>query len=149
MKLKSKTLREVKNELALFGNENITSNTKWSLYQTFAHCAKTIDYSISGYPSMKPAIIRNTIGKIVIGKFLRQGYMHHNLIADVEGSPVIEDIGTMEEGIQLLVDSIKRFEESSGMLKPHLLFGTLSKEQYDTYFTMHIADHFEEIAKIL
>ena len=41
----------------------------WSLHQNLVHCAQSIEYSLIGYPKHRPAIIKNTIGKIVFEKF--------------------------------------------------------------------------------
>ena len=76
-------------------NENtLSSQSEWSSYQIFVHCSKTIEYSMTGYASLKPAIRRNTIGKLAINKFFKEGYMKHNLHADVPGSAVIENKGS-------------------------------------------------------
>ena len=139
MDIKLTSLLEAKKAISNL-NEN-TLQSEWSSYEIFVHCAKTIDYSMIGYPSLKPAIVRNTVGKLVIRKFLRQGNMKHNLYADVPGSPVIEDIGSFDEGLKILMASIEKFSLYTGELQPHLLFGKLTKEQYDKYFAIHIADH--------
>lgn len=145
MEIRLKSLNEAEKYLVKLIDKDIKSTTEWSPYQTFVHCAKTIDYSMNGYPLLKPVIIRNTIGKIAIGKFLRQGYMKHNLLADVPGSPSIENSKSTQEGIKILLDSIARFQSNRKELKIHLLFGQLSKKQYDYYFAMHIADHLSSL----
>lgn len=117
----------------------------FSPYQMLVHCAKTIEYSMTGYPSLKPALIRYVVGRPVIRRFLKQGYMKHDLAADVPGSPAIDDVGTFQDGIQELMDAIDRFTQYDADLKPHLLFGKLSKEAYDRYFAIHIADHLSEL----
>lgn len=146
MEVRFKSLNEAEKYLLNLLDKEIKSTTEWNPYQIFAHCAKTIDYSMAGYPLLKPVIIRNTIGKIAIGKFIRQGYMKHNLLADVPGSPSIENSGSTQEGIQILCDSITRFQSNEKELKMHLLFGQLSKKQYDYYFAMHIADHLSSLS---
>ena len=135
------SLLEAKKAILNLSGDTLASQSEWSAYEIFVHCAKTIEYSMTGYPSLKPAIVRNTVGKLVINKFLKQGKMKHDLNADVPGSPVIEDIGSFEEGRKILIDSIEKFSSYTGELKPHLLFGKLSREQYDKYFALHIADH--------
>lgn len=146
MEIRLKSLNDAEKYLFELIDKDVNSTTEWSPYQIFVHCAKTIDYSMNGYPLLKPVIIRNTIGKIAIGKFLRQGYMKHNLLADVPGSPSIENNGSTSEGIKILLDSIARFQANGKELKMHLLFGQLSKKQYDYYFAMHIADHLSSLS---
>ncbi|MNC65414.1 hypothetical protein D3C75_1157030 [compost metagenome] len=94
---------------------------------------------------MKPKLIRNTIGKVVINRFLRKGTMKHDLTAHVPGSVGVKQIGSNEEGISILLDAIEKFQAYEGELQPHLIFGSLSKEEYDQYFAMHIADHLSEL----
>lgn len=142
MNLYLKSLDAAKQELRRLSEQDLISSTDWSTYQVFAHCAQTIDYSIFGYPLLKPAFIRNTVGRLAIHKFLKQGYMKHDLSAGVPGSPKIEKSGgSSRDGIETLLQSIEHFEAYQGELKPHLLFGKLTKAQYDCYFAMHIADH--------
>lgn len=141
MEIKLGSLDEVLKQINLLKEKNVTSTTAWSAYKTFAHCAQTIDYSMSGYPSLKPVWVRATIGKIAIRKFLKQGYMKHDLTADVAGAPQIKEQGTLKEGIEILEQSILQFQKYEGELQPHLLFGNLSKEQYNQYFALHVADH--------
>ena len=43
--------------------------------QTALHCARSIEYAVQGYPKMKPAFVRATIGKLVLGRFLKSGFM--------------------------------------------------------------------------
>lgn len=141
MDIRLESLEEAKKELLKLSEEGRKEPEGWSFYKTFSHCAKTIDYSIAGYPALKPAIVRSTIGKLAIQKFLKQGYMKHDLQADVPGSPEIMNQGSFSDGIEILLDSIDKFQAYQGDLKPHLLFGTMNKEAYDKYFAMHIADH--------
>ena len=146
MNIKLNSLDEAQEELIKLADKQLVNDLDWSPYQSFVHCAKTVDYSMSGYPSIKPAIIRNTVGKLVIRKFLKQGYMKHNLMADVPGSPAIDDSASSQDGIQVLIQSIEKYKAYKEDLKPHLLFGKLSKEQYDKYFALHIADHLSSIS---
>lgn len=141
MIIRLSSLLEARKVLENLNKDVPTSQSEWSSYEIFVHCSKTIEYSMTGYPVLKPAIVRNTVGRLAINKFLRQGYMKHNLQADVPGSPVIENTGTFEDGLKILMASIEKFSSYTGELKPHLLFGSLSREQYDKYFAFHIADH--------
>lgn len=116
----------------------------WSPYKTFVHCAQTIKYSMEGYPKTKPLIIQLTLGKIVFKSYLKQGYMKHNLSAPVPGSPFIEDSNDINRGIDILIDAIDLFQKFEGEFKRHLIFGGMTKEEYGTYFSMHIMDHLSE-----
>jgi hypothetical protein len=105
----------------------------------------TIEYSTTGYPQMKPKLIRKTIGRVVISRFLKRGQMQHNLTAHVPGAAVITAQGSAKAGIDRLIRAIDDFYAYEGQLAPHLIFGELTKEEYDRYFAMHAADHFSEV----
>ncbi|MGN7762970.1 DUF1569 domain-containing protein [Paenibacillus sp. 22594] len=140
-----KSLNDVKKELLIMEGYDVIPTKQWPLYEILAHCAQTIEYSMTGYPQLKPRIVRKTIGRIVIRKFLKQGHMKHDLTAHVPGAAKLEKQGTVKEGIGLLLRAIDAFQAYEGKLAPHLIFGDLSKEEYDRYFTMHITDHFSEV----
>ncbi|EFU74787.1 DUF1569 domain-containing protein [Enterococcus italicus] len=125
-------------------NESVCTKN-WSVYEICLHCAQTIDYSMTGYPEMKPKLIRQTIGKKVVKKFLTDKKMSHNLQAPVAGGAPIAHDGLPIDGIQALIDATHRFQAWDGELQEHGVFGELSKEEYATYFALHIADHFQEI----
>ncbi|WP_058300665.1 DUF1569 domain-containing protein [Gorillibacterium timonense] len=139
------SLDEVKKELSSLEGYGVIQTKQWPLYEILAHCAQTIEYSMTGYPVLKPKLVRKTIGRVAIRKFLKQGYMKHDLTAHVPGGAKIRRQGTAEEGIELLLKAIDAFQAYKGPLAPHLIFGELSKEEYDLYFAMHIADHFSEL----
>ncbi|NJP41135.1 DUF1569 domain-containing protein [Oscillospiraceae bacterium HV4-5-C5C] len=147
MDTKLDNLAEARQLLQTLEGSDLQSATEWRPYQDFIHCAKTIDYAMTGYPALKPAWLRRTVGRLAIHRFLKQGYMNHNLTADVAGSPPITEQGTTAAGLNQLLQAIDRFDAWTGPLQPHLLFGQLSKEQYDRYFAMHIADHLTALSK--
>ena len=143
--LKLISLEQAGKELARLREAGEVYAPNWGVSEICLHCAQTIDYSMTGYPVMKPPIIRNTIGKIAIRKFMRQGYMSHNLTAHVPGASKLDISVSSSEAIQTLMDVMNRFENYSEPLKPHLLFGSLTKADYSQYFAMHIANHLDEL----
>ncbi len=143
---KLESLEEAKKELLVLQQAKDVHTPHWSVTEICLHCAQTIDYAMTGYPVMKPAFVRNTIGKIAIKKFLRQGYMKHDLTAPVPGGAKLDTTITPDAAIEKLQKSIQAFQSAQeGTLKPHLLFGNLTKPEYDQYFAMHIADHLSEV----
>lgn len=143
--LRFSSLDEAERELKRLKTAKNIRCPGWNVCEICLHCAQTIEYSITGYPVMKPALLRNTIGKLAIKKFLRQGYMKHDLMAHVPGGTKIVATGDPLTCIETLLDTIQNFKNYEGELKPHLLFGRLSKSDYDKYFAMHIAEHLSEL----
>src|SRR6185369_3015578 len=62
----------------------------WSLGRILGHCAASIEYSLTGYPKNKPAIVRATIGRLVLARFLSKGTMSHDRAADIPGAAPAE-----------------------------------------------------------
>lgn len=139
------SLEEAKKELLNLSKSNKVETMQWSLYKILVHCTQTIEYSMTGYPKMKPKFIQQTVGKIAIRKFLNQGFMKHSLIAPVPDAPMIDNEGDVELAMEKLISTIDKFMGSKSELYPHLLFGKLAKDEYDKYFSMHIADHLTEL----
>lgn len=144
-KIMLKNLDEALAELDKLAQSQNVKIVNWSVYRILQHCAQTIEYSMTGYPQQKPKLLQWTIGKLAISKFLRQGYMKHNLAAPVPGSPALIAEGTPAEGLELVRNAIVKFKQFDAPFQPHLLFGNLTKSQYDQYFAMHIADHLSEL----
>lgn len=143
--LKLTSLEDAKREILLLKDATNVETKQWSLYKILVHCTQTIIYSMKGYPKLKPKMIQATIGKIAVNKFLKQGYMKHSLTAPVPEAPDIPEEGDLDIAFQNLMYSIDVFVAYSRELKPHLLFGKLTKEEYNKYFAMHIADHLSEL----
>jgi hypothetical protein len=117
----------------------------WSVYRVAHHCKQSIDASIDGYPAMKPAIVRATIGRLVARRFLSKGQMRHDLTSPVPGAEAIAEDGDAAAAITALRESIARFRAHDGELAPHFVFGNLDKADYDKLHAMHIADHLSAI----
>lgn len=112
-----------------------------------AHCAQSVEFSMIGYPAvaMKSPLFRNTIGKIAKWKFIRAGKMSHDTNAPSVGAPTPEE-KTPEAAVQRLRDAISKFRAHTGPLHPHLAYGDLTREEYDTMHALHIADHFRALS---
>jgi hypothetical protein len=125
-------------------NPKITG--EWDVNQVLHHCAQSIEYSITGYPENKNILIQKTIGKIVLYKFLSQGYMSHNLNDPIPGAESLPPSkNNINEGIKRLKDSIEAFQKHTQKLAPHFVYGEVSKQDYERVHAMHVANHFSAI----
>jgi hypothetical protein len=115
--------------------------TGWSLFKTLSHCAQSIEYSVHGYPRLKPAVLRKTVGKLVARRFLAQGRMRHDCAAPIPGAPPLEDQGDTPAAIARLRAAIDTFRRHEGELAPHLVFDRLPRPDYERIHALHIADH--------
>ena len=115
----------------------------WSLMHICTHCSQTILCAMTGYPKLKPWLIRKTVGPCILSWFLYRNQMHHNLQAELIGATPI-DVNN-REALEVLIQAIDQFLDYKGELQPHFVFGDLNKAQYDRYFTLHIKDHLNEV----
>jgi hypothetical protein len=113
----------------------------WSLYKVLVHCRQSIDASVAGFPRLKPAVLRKTVGRLIGRRFLAKGVLSHDLEAVIPGAPAIDDDGDTAAALAELRASIHAFRAHEGALSPHFVFDVLDKRAYDQLHAMHIADH--------
>ncbi|WP_411824538.1 DUF1569 domain-containing protein [Leptospira sp. 'Mane'] len=145
-----KSLQDTKDFLkTLIPSESLVFiSGNWSLGKVFSHCAQSIEYSINGFPEMKPAAFRGTVGKIVFSIFSLREKMSHGLEDPIPGAADLENAIEYKSGLNRLLQSIDLFQkQESSQLKPHFAYGELDKEEFDLAHTLHIKNHFERIAK--
>jgi hypothetical protein len=118
----------------------------WSIGMVFSHCAQSIQYSIIGYPEMKPALFRGTIGSLAFSMFSMRGKMSHGLEEPIPGSGTLSSAISFDVGKKELLTAISLFSSANeSSLKPHFAYGTLDKVDYDMAHTLHIKNHFERL----
>jgi len=114
-------------------------------HQMLIHLCQSIECSLRGYPAMKPAWLRATVGRLVAGRFLRRGEMKHDHGAPVPGEPAISADGDLGKAWARLHAAIAAFQAASDPLPPHFFFGALTKAEYERIHAMHIADHLSAV----
>ena len=48
-----------------------------------SQCTQSIDCQMKGFPARKPAVVRATVGRVVLGVFFARGRMAHDRVAQV------------------------------------------------------------------
>ena len=119
----------------------------WSVAQVFSHCAQSIEYSLIGFPLPKPAWFQATIGKLVLRKFLRQGFMSHDVTASIPGAPPPHDADA-RAALDRLLAAIGKFEAREEPMAPHFAYGPVDKARYGRVQAMHIAQHLESFRPV-
>lgn len=109
----------------------------WAL----AHCAQSIELSVTGFPTQKPALFQKTIGQFVLGRFLKKGAMSHDTNAPIPGAADVDRQTPTDAGRQRLKDAIARFRTHSGQLQPHVVYGPVDRARYERIHALHIANH--------
>lgn len=106
-----------------------------------AHCAHSIECSLTGYPSLRPAWFRATIGRLVKRRFLARGEMKHDTSAGLPGLPPIGGDTPVTAAVERLRAAIAAFRNHGGPLAPHPVYGDCDKSEYEQLHAMHVADH--------
>jgi hypothetical protein len=112
----------------------------WSLPQVLAHCAQSVEMSISGYPSPRGWLVRRVAGPLVMRRSLRRGFLTHDLAAEIPGAPPL-GAPSIGEAVGRLRAALAAFEAHQGPLAPHFAYGPVEKAQYEALHAMHVADH--------
>ncbi len=116
------------------------AGTAWPLAQALAHCAQSIEYSLTGYPQLRSGLFRATIGPIAKKKFIRANRMSHDIAAPVAGAPALEGVAVGDAKARL-VAAVAAFVAHDGPLAPHLAYGACTKPEYAVLHRLHVEDH--------
>lgn len=116
-----------------------------ALARGIAHCAQGIELSLSGYPRLKPAWFRATVGRLALKVFLRRGEMRHDLEAAIPGAEDIPAGLSFADAVARLRRAVTAFDAHPGPLAPHFAYGALGRGQYERVHAMHLADHLRDV----
>src|SRR4051812_9298396 len=85
-----RTLADAAREIEKIAAATAPSSTgTWTPFQIVAHCTQSLHYTIDGFPTMKPALVRATVGWLVKTVFILRGRMSHGLVTPIAGAPTI------------------------------------------------------------
>ncbi len=119
----------------------LSSDPGWSVARTFSHLAQGVEFSITGYPELKPALFRATVGKAAFHLFEWRGAMSHGRTDPIPGEE-IED-GDPRAAQTRLITALQSFDAAE-TVAPHFAYGQLDKARFAAAHAMHIADHLDE-----
>jgi hypothetical protein len=139
------SLEQARAELKTIDWQRVTVAGPWSVGQVLVHCAQSIEFSITGFPEHKSSLFRATVGRLALGKFLRQGFMRHDLRAAIPGAPTLEAIDA-NAALERLFQAIDAFSTCDRPAM-HFAYGPVDKPDYDRVQAMHIADHLSSFAR--
>lgn len=116
----------------------------WDLAQVLHHAAQSVEYSLQGFPSPKPAWFRATVGPAAFSVFSARGRMSHALDEPIPGAPAIARGQPVEPAVDRAIAALQAFEAHAGPLAPHFAYGALDKPSYTRAHLMHLANHWQE-----
>jgi Protein of unknown function (DUF1569) len=116
----------------------------WSVPQVLTHLAQSIEYSLLGFPQLKPAWFRATLGRAAFAVFDARGAMSHPLDQPIPGAPSLAEAQDIERARTRLIVALDQFERHTGRLQPHFAYGELDKAAYARAHLLHLCQHWGE-----
>ncbi len=123
------------------------STGAWNLAQVLNHAAQSVEFSLQGFPEMKSAAFRHTVGRAAFAVFNLRGHMSHGLGEPIPGAPALPATDTLQAAAQRMVEALHDFETHTGALAPHFAYGALDKTQFTRAHLMHLANHWTEVVQ--
>ena len=131
--------------LLQLSQQPLVSHAGWSPAEVFNHCAQSIDYSLDGYPQLKPAWFRSSVGPAAFAVFAARGAMRHPLTEAITGAPAIAEPADPALALQRLQAAFARFANHNGALQPHFAYGALSHAEYAQAHVLHLYNHLSRL----
>ncbi len=119
----------------------LVSSARWTWAQTLAHCAQSIEYSMSGFPQVKSELFRRTVGSAALTVFSWRGRMTHDLAEPIPGAAALDGEADAGRALDRLRTAIRAFAGWTAPLEPHFAYGLLAKPEYEQAHAMHLANH--------
>jgi hypothetical protein len=139
-KIKFNSWQEIEEEFSILEQSGrVETSGVWSFYQILKHINDALHYSMNGFPNMKPAIIRKTIGRIALSYFMKRNEMRAGL--PNSSAPKKREEGDERVMFQKLKATLKEYKEFQGEFAPHTIFGDLTREEWDKLHLMHFSLH--------
>ncbi|HWI11894.1 MAG TPA: DUF1569 domain-containing protein [Burkholderiaceae bacterium] len=138
------TLDEARRTLARLPGAPLRSTGAWDVPQVLHHVAQSVEYSLDGFPQLKPAWFRATLGRLAFAIFSARGRMSHALDAPIPGAPPIASGLPLTAAVAHVLAALDRFERHDGPLQPHFAYGALDKAAFGRAHLMHLNDHWGE-----
>ena len=116
----------------------------WDLAHVLRHIAQSVEYSMAGFPALKPVWFRATLGAYAFALFNSRGSMSHDLREPIPGAPDIVQGQPLVPAIDHAIAALRAFDAHTGALQPHFAYGTLDKPACTRVHLMHMANHWNE-----
>lgn len=133
--------------LDLLFHDKVVQGNAWNLSQVLQHLAQSIEFSMQGYPVLKGAWFRATLGSAAFAVFDSQGEMRHGLAEPIPGAPALDASQALKASVNRLLAAMDAFAQFNGTLRPHFAYGALTKPQYERAHLMHLAQHWSQFQR--
>jgi hypothetical protein len=130
--------------LDLVFTPKVVQDNVWNLSQVLQHLAQSIKYSMQGFPALRGAWFRSSIGSAAFAVFNARGKMSHTLDEPIPGAPALDASQLLKTSVNRLLEAMDAFAQFNGTLRPHFAYGELTKPQYERAHLMHLANHWTQ-----
>lgn len=130
--------------LDLLFTPKVVQGNPWNLSQVLQHLAQSIEFSMQGFPALKGAWFRSSVGSAAFAVFNARGAMSHNLEEPIPGAPALDASEALKISVNRLLAAMDAFAQFKGTLRPHFAYGELTKPQYERAHLMHLANHWTQ-----
>ena len=131
--------------LAALKTQPARSTGAWDLAHVLHHAAQSVEFSMQGFPALKPAWFRSSVGPIASTVFSARGRMSHDLAEPIPGAPAIAQGLPLSAAADRAIAALQAFDQYKGALSPHFAYGDLGKPDYTRAHLMHFANHWQEV----
>jgi hypothetical protein len=116
-----------------------TKTRNWTLGQTCKHLTLNFVGSIEGFSANAPWLIRRTIGPVIMGRIIKQGWLKAGFQTPEAyvPAPGLDDRAEAEA----LRASIQAFSGYNGLMAQHPFGGNFSREKWERLHRIHSAHH--------
>jgi hypothetical protein len=119
-------------------------NGAWDLARVLHHTAQSVEYSMAGFPELKAAWFRASVGSYAFALFNARGQMSHALDEPIPGAPPLAQGQALAPAVDRALAALHAFERHAGTLAPHFAYGALDKPAYTRAHLMHLANHWQD-----
>ncbi|MBB1383740.1 DUF1569 domain-containing protein [Shewanella sp. SG44-2] len=138
------------NQLTMLSTEQLAhlSHGKWNSAEVFAHCAQSVEFSMSGFPEHKSALFKQTVGALAFTAFATKGAMSHNLAEPIPAAPKLDRNLDVNLALARLIQSLTDFQQYQAEFAPHFAYGELNKADYELAHVLHFYNHQQSFTKM-
>ena len=112
----------------------------WSLAKIYGHLARTVTYSLDGYPFKAPWFMRAMVRLFMKKKLLTRPLPSGFQIPEKNRTDFIPDNDETEIGLTELRDAIARFKTDKTRVA-HPFLGSLTEEEWERFHCRHAELH--------
>lgn len=135
------SLAAVRERLLATREQALAYSGAWSLSELWQHLAQSIEFSMQGFPELKPAWFRGSVGPAAFAVFGARGAMRHGLDEPIPSAPALQAGEAEAQAFNRLITALDQFVAWQGPLQPHFAYGALDKQEYALAHALHVMDH--------